>query len=181
SEVYKRQTGARGDTGAARAYRIASVLELTVLDEGFERPADFDLAAFWQGWSRRYEESVYRAEATVRMTTAALDLMPFVFPPAMARAAREAAGPVDNTGWLHTVVPIESVRHGHIELLKLGADAEVLAPAELRAAFVATARALARRYGAVPDRAVPDSPVRVAARPGDPPGRAATTMSEVRT
>ncbi|MBE1490448.1 helix-turn-helix transcriptional regulator [Plantactinospora soyae] len=130
----------------ARAYRIASVLDLTVLDEGFERPADFDLAAFWQAWSRRYEESVYRAEATVRMTAAALDLMPFVFPPAMSRAAREAAGPVDDAGWLYTVVPIESVRQGHIELLKLGADVEVLAPAELRAVFVATAGALARRY-----------------------------------
>lgn len=134
-----------------RAYRIASVLELTVLDEGFARPADFDLAAFWQGWSRRYEESVYRAEAAVRMTAAALDLMPFVFPPAMSRAAREAAGPVDEAGWLHTVVPIESVRHGHIELLKLGAEVEVLAPAELRAAFVATARALAERYRTAPD------------------------------
>ncbi|MFC6021142.1 helix-turn-helix transcriptional regulator [Plantactinospora solaniradicis] len=140
----------RADT-EARAYRIASVLDLTVLDEGFERPADFDLAAFWQGWSRRYEESVYRAEATVRMTVAALDLMPFVFPPAMSRAARAAAGPVDNAGWLYTVVPIESVRHGHIELLKLGADVEVLAPAELRTAFAATARALARRYRVAPD------------------------------
>jgi predicted DNA-binding transcriptional regulator YafY len=147
--VARADTGAGTETGA-RAYRIASVLDLTVLDEGFERPADFDLAAFWQGWSRRYEESVYRAEATVRMTAAALDLMPFVFPPAMSRAAREAAGPVDNTGWLYTVVPIESIRHGHIELLKLGADVEVLAPAELRAAFVATARALARRYRAAP-------------------------------
>jgi len=129
-----------------RAYRIGSVLDLTVRDEGFERPADFDLSVFWQAWSRRYEESVYRAEATVRLTGAALDLMPFVFPPAMSRAAREAAGPVDASGWRYTVVPIESVRHGHIEFLKLGADVEVLAPAELRAAFVATTRALVDRY-----------------------------------
>jgi predicted DNA-binding transcriptional regulator YafY len=136
----------------ARAYRIASVLDLTVLDEGFERPADFDLPAFWQGWSRRYEESVYRAEATVRMTEAALDLMPYVFPPAMSRAARRAAGPVDNSGWRYTMVPIESIRHGHIELSKLGADVEVLAPADLRAAFVATVRALADRYRVTPHR-----------------------------
>ncbi|MEN3612965.1 WYL domain-containing protein [Plantactinospora sp. ZYX-F-223] len=129
-----------------RAYRIGSVLELTVLDESFTRPDDFDLAGFWHAWSRRYEESVYQATATVRLTEAALERMPFIFPPAMSRAARAAAGPVDNAGWRYTAVPMESVRHGHVELLKLGADVEVLAPAELRAAFVATARAMAGRY-----------------------------------
>ncbi|GIG87596.1 helix-turn-helix transcriptional regulator [Plantactinospora endophytica] len=140
--------------GEPRAYRIASVLELTVLAETFTRPDDFDLAAFWDAWTRRYEESVYRATATVRLTEAALELMPFVFPPAMARMARAAAGPVDNAGWRYTAVPIESVRHGHIELLKLGADVEVLAPAALREAFTATARAMADRYQITPDRPV---------------------------
>jgi predicted DNA-binding transcriptional regulator YafY len=131
-----------------RTYRVGAVLELTTLDERFARPDDFDLAAFWQAWTRRYEESVYRDEASVRMTADALTLMSFVFPPAMARAARAAAGAPDETGWLHTVVPIESVKHGHIELLKLGADVEVLAPPALRERFTATARALSLLYPA---------------------------------
>ncbi|MGX6602290.1 WYL domain-containing protein [Micromonosporaceae bacterium Da 78-11] len=80
------------------------------------------------------------------MTAAALDRMSFVFPPEMSRVARESAGPPDETGWLTTTVPIESTRHGHIELLKLGEEAEVLAPADLRAWFVTTARGLATTY-----------------------------------
>ncbi|MEV1290263.1 WYL domain-containing protein [Micromonospora sp. NPDC049679] len=74
--------------------------------------------------------------------------MSFIFPPAMARAARAAAGAPDETGWLHTVVPIESIKHGHTELLKLGADVEVLAPPALRECFTATTRALSLIYPA---------------------------------
>ena len=114
------------------AYRVANVLDAVVLDEPATRPDGFDLAAFWRDWTQRYESSVYTAYATVRMTTAALDFMPFVFPPEMSRVARARAGDPDDTGRVLTEVPIESVRHGHTELLKLGAEAEVLAPPELR-------------------------------------------------
>ncbi|MEE6259980.1 helix-turn-helix transcriptional regulator [Plantactinospora sonchi] len=141
-----------GSADPLRAYRVGSVLDLEVLDEPFARPVDFDLAAFWAEWSRRYEESVYQAEAEVRIRAEALERMAFIFPPEMSRRARQAAGPVDDTGWLRTVVPIESIRHGHVELLKLGADVEVLAPPELRAAFAETARALHHHYH--PDRPV---------------------------
>jgi predicted DNA-binding transcriptional regulator YafY len=137
------------------SYRVSNILEAEVLDTPAERPADFDLANFWQEWAERYERSVYTATATVRMTEAALRMMGFVFPPEMSRTARESAGPPDDDGWLITTVPIESIRQGHIELLKLGADAEVLAPPELRARFTDTARALAALY---PPEAPEDSP-----------------------
>ena len=128
------------------AYRVVNVLEATLLDEPAHRPEGFDLAEFWQDWTEQYERGVYTAQATVRMTAEALDRMAYVFPPAMSRAARAGAGPPGDDGWLTTTVPIESVRHGHIELLKLGADAEVLDPPELRALFAVTARGLGRTY-----------------------------------
>ncbi|MEH0985106.1 helix-turn-helix transcriptional regulator [Micromonospora sp. CPCC 205556] len=129
-----------------RTYRVGAVQQVTVLDERFDRPADFDLAAFWADWTDRYERGVYRDEARIRVTAAALEFMAYVFPPAMSRAAREAAGEPDAQGWRHTTLPIESVRHGHTELLKLGAQVEVLAPAELREMVAATAHAMAERY-----------------------------------
>jgi predicted DNA-binding transcriptional regulator YafY len=128
------------------AYRVANILEAEVLDQPASRPEVFDLAAWWAEWTERYERSVYTATATVRMTEAALRRMAYVFPPEMSRVARETAGPPDATGWLTTTVPIESVRHGHIELLKLGAEAEVLDPPELRASFAETAQGLATTY-----------------------------------
>ncbi|WP_127504478.1 helix-turn-helix transcriptional regulator [Actinoplanes solisilvae] len=128
------------------AYRVSNILDAELLDEPAERPGDFELAGFWRDWTERYERSVYTATATVRMTAAALERMGYVFPPEMSRVARAEAGEPDETGWLVTRVPIESVRHGHIELLKLGAEAEVLDPPELRECFVATARGLASTY-----------------------------------
>lgn len=134
--------------GDVRTYRVGAILDLSVLDEPAERPDGFDLARCWQEHADRYERGVYRAEATVRMTAAALEYMPFVFPSAMSRAARAAAGEPDADGWLLTTVPIESIKHGHTELLKLGAEVEVLAPAELRERFTATAQRLAALYPA---------------------------------
>jgi predicted DNA-binding transcriptional regulator YafY len=128
------------------AYRVTNILDAVVLDEPVERPPGFDLAVFWQEWTERYERSVYTGSATVRMTVRALETTAFIFAPEMARVARARASPPDDAGWLVTEVPIESIRHGHIELLKLGADAEVLAPPELREQFVATARDLVARY-----------------------------------
>ncbi|MEH0845725.1 WYL domain-containing protein [Micromonospora sp. CPCC 205711] len=129
-----------------RTYRVSAILDLSVRDERFDRPADFDLAAFWREWTERYERGVYRSEARIRVTAEALEFMAYVFPPAMSRAARAAAGDPDADGWRHTTVPIESIRHGHTELLKLGAQVEVLAPAELREMCAASAHAMAALY-----------------------------------
>jgi predicted DNA-binding transcriptional regulator YafY len=135
-----------GSQDRVTTYRVTNILAAEVLATPAERPAGFDLAAFWHEWADRYERSVYREAATVRMTAAALERMAFLFPPEMSRRARAAAGPPDDAGWLTTTVPIESVRHGLVELLKLGADAEVLAPAELRTQLAATAAAMATMY-----------------------------------
>ena len=43
-------------------------------------------------------------------------------------------------------VPIESVEHAHAELLRLGADVEVLAPGVLRDRMRQTARSLGELY-----------------------------------
>src|SRR3954471_5264760 len=128
------------------AYRVSNVLDAEPLDETAVRPPGFDLAEFWREWTERYERSVYTGTATVRMSTAALEFMAFVFPPEMSRVARASAGEPDADGWVTTVVPIESVRHGHTELLKLGAEAEVLDPPELRQQLASTARGLAATY-----------------------------------
>ena len=55
-------------TDGLRTYRVSRVLELTALDEGFDRPEGFDLADYWAGWSERFEQRMYPMRVTVRMT-----------------------------------------------------------------------------------------------------------------
>lgn len=129
-----------------RTYRVATVLDLTVLDETFERPPDFDLAATWTEWAADFERRLHRAEATVRLAPAALSRIPYLMTRAMVRNVRAGLGPPGPDGWTTVTLPIESIKHAHAEFLRLGADIEVLAPPELRESMRDTATAMIRLY-----------------------------------
>lgn len=128
-----------------RTYRIARIHALDTLPETFARDRGFDLTTYWQEWGEQYRARLYPEEATVRLSPFARDLLPFYLGPAAARAARETGRP-DRQGWTRVVIPIESLRHGCLALLRFGADAEVLEPAELRAMVADAARATAEIY-----------------------------------
>ncbi len=132
--------------GQIRTYRIGRLLALETLDEQFERPTDFDLADSWQTWARRFEESSYRSEATVRLGPRARAMLPCLAAPAVNRAVAATSEPSDATDWLTVKIPIESHNHAIGDLLKLGAEVEVLAPTALREQMAQTVRALAGLY-----------------------------------
>ncbi|MGI5330857.1 helix-turn-helix transcriptional regulator [Actinomadura nitritigenes] len=131
---------------APRTYRVSKILTLQPLPQRFERPPGFDLAAYWDAYATRFEADSYRDQATVRLSPDGLQRAALLLPPVMARAAHDNAGPPDPTGWTTVTLPVESLRHAHVEFLKLGADVEVLDPPPLRAMMADTARALADRY-----------------------------------
>lgn len=129
-----------------RTYRVAAIRELTVLDERFERPADFDLADAWAAYAEEFERRLFRGAAVIRLSPDGVQHIPYLMGRAMARAARNTLGEPEADGWVRATVPIESVRHAHGELLRLGADVEVLEPAELRAMIASTVDAMAAVY-----------------------------------
>ncbi|WP_033441587.1 helix-turn-helix transcriptional regulator [Saccharothrix sp. NRRL B-16314] len=126
-----------------RTYRVSRVLELTPSDEPFDRPDGFDLAEYWQGWSERFEERMYPMRVTVRLTPdglkAARVLLSLV-------AARELADVEPRGEWTTVRVPVESLDHALVDLLRLGPDVEVLDPPELRERVVARIAAMAAVY-----------------------------------
>ncbi len=137
---------ARSD-GGERTYRVDRVLSLETLDEVFERPAGFDLAAFWQAYLDRFHRNMFSGEAVVRFSPEGMRRLLALLTPAVIQAARDNAGEPDEAGWVRTVIPIESIRHAHVELMRFGGDAEVLEPPELRALVTASARAVLDLYG----------------------------------
>jgi predicted DNA-binding transcriptional regulator YafY len=134
------------DPGEPRTYRVSRILALSTGDP-FQRPEDFGLAAYWRVYFERYRTELYRDQATVRLSAQGILRAQVLLPPAMAQAVTGEPG---TDGWTTTVIPIESVRHGHAEFLRLGADIEVLDPPELRDMLTRTAQALARMYGPCP-------------------------------
>ena len=138
---------APADGRGPRTYRVSRVHAAAIRDEPAERPADFDLAAFWTEYQRGYEKRVYSETALVRLSPAGRELLFLVGAIAARRARAQMSAPAAD-GWTTTRIPIESVRHGHHALLQLGEHADVLEPAELRDLIAESARALARRYSA---------------------------------
>lgn len=142
--------------GDLRTYRVAAIVDLTVLDERFTRPGNFDLASTWTEWAEDFERRLFRGEAVIRLSPHGVGMIPYLMTRAMARGTHHTLQPPDADGWVRAVVPIESVRHAHGELLRLGAEVEVLEPAELRDMLRATAARLAAFYGPAPEEPAPE-------------------------
>ncbi|MFB7614980.1 helix-turn-helix transcriptional regulator [Kitasatospora sp. NPDC056181] len=145
---------AAADGGDARTYRVDQIVELRSLEEQFEPPAGFDLAAHWRDRLADFHARLHTAEAVVRLSPRGTARVREQLGHAAGQAVA-AGGVVEADGWTRAAVPIESVDHAHGEFLKLGADVEVLEPPALRARLAATVRELADRYGA---QALPGAP-----------------------
>ncbi|MEW2034212.1 WYL domain-containing protein [Streptomyces roseifaciens] len=135
--------------GASRTYRIARFLAVETSGETFERPDGFDLAACWEESSQRLEAALHQGTARLRISPRAQRLLPMQFGAAGTRAL-ESAGLPDHEGWVQVEMPVEAQAVAVSDLLRLGTEAEVLGPPELRRAVGEVVAVLAERYAAVP-------------------------------
>lgn len=113
-----------------RVYRVSRFASARARDEGFDRPEGFELAEYWEEWSRTFEESLPRVEVKVRASDLARRFLP---------------ADLQGDDGVY-VVKFQSLEHAFRELLKFGPDAEVLEPVELRTRLSATAREVAALY-----------------------------------
>jgi predicted DNA-binding transcriptional regulator YafY len=128
-------------------YRVSQIRSLTVLDEGFQRPAGFDLAAFWQSYLADFDARRHTGTATIRISPDLRERLVDAVEPIITRAVEETASAPDEDGWVTAIVPIEQMDHAHRLFLGFGEDIEVLAPSSLRERIRTSVATLARRYG----------------------------------
>jgi predicted DNA-binding transcriptional regulator YafY len=139
-------TAAREDEDVFRVYRVDRFVSCEVMEERFGRDEAFELATFWEERAAEFARSLLRYEVTLRLTKAGAGLLPRVTDRAAAREALATAPAVDGEGWITARLAMEAEDVAFGQLLGLGAEAEVLAPAALRARFAEAARGLARLY-----------------------------------
>jgi predicted DNA-binding transcriptional regulator YafY len=135
-----------GQAHSIRTYRVSQILRLAVTEGAFTRPDGFDLAEHWSSYLKEFDARRHRDEATVRMSADLLRRLPDLLEPAVAWTARTTAGPPEPDGRVEVTIPIESTDHATAVLLSLGAEAEILAPPELRRRVAETAAAMAATY-----------------------------------
>lgn len=129
---------------SVRVYRAGRVTGARVLPEPSGRPAGFDLAGFWAGWSAEFEASRPRLQVTLAASPRALAAFPEVFGP----AAVEAAEPPGPGGWRVVTLSFEHEVAAAYRLAGFGDQVEVLDPPPVRARLIATARQILGRYSA---------------------------------
>jgi predicted DNA-binding transcriptional regulator YafY len=120
-------------------YRLSRVEAALPLEERFDRPADFDLTAFWSEWTSAFESSLPRIDITARLAPDSVE-------GARVLAIDVRLGAPGPDGWLAATLTFERIEHALGAFLALGAGAEVLEPAELRGRVAESALATARRY-----------------------------------
>jgi len=114
-----------------RALRVSGMLAARLRDETFRRPADFDLASFWQAWCAEVERNRPRYPVAVRVAAEFVRWLPFYFGETIHREI-EQAGPPDAQGRLRLTLIFESLEAARERILSFGQAVEVLAPPALR-------------------------------------------------
>ncbi|WP_329520885.1 helix-turn-helix transcriptional regulator [Spirillospora sp. NBC_01491] len=132
--------------GEARTYRVDRVLSVRPTGERFERDDAFDLPAYWRGQAAAFPRSLLREEVAVRLSPAGMRGLRYAVEPYAAERAAAAAGEPDEHGWVATALPVESPEVAFTQLLRLGPEAEVVGPSELRARMAEAAERLAALY-----------------------------------
>jgi len=131
----------------AVVFRAGRITSARVLPEAFERPAGFDLAAFWAGWSREFTASRPRQPVRLRASPRALAVFGETFGDEVA-AALDAALPPDERGWREVTLSFEHEAAAAHRLAGFGGQVEVLSPPAVRDRLLATARGILGRYAA---------------------------------
>ncbi len=90
-------------------FRVGRIISAQVRADPFERPAGFELAAFWAEWSREFMATRPRLPVRLRASPPALAILPEVLGD-YARDAIEAAEPPDEQGWRALVLSFEHER-----------------------------------------------------------------------
>jgi predicted DNA-binding transcriptional regulator YafY len=130
--------------GAPHVVRVSQVVTAEMLPATFTRPADFDLAAFWEEWCREYETQPPFV-ARVRVAPEALPALSYYLDERARRLPGRASHP-DADGWVMLDLPFESFVTARTRLLGLGRAVEVLEPEPLRKSVLDFAEQIVKLY-----------------------------------
>ena len=127
-----------------RTYKVSRIRSMAVLEEHFERPDAFQLADYWLESQRELEEKQYPILAEIRLSELGMKILPHACTPhALEKTTIESP---DEDGWCRVQLPIVHLPAGCYELLRLGAEVDVLGPPELREQMARMIERMARHY-----------------------------------
>jgi predicted DNA-binding transcriptional regulator YafY len=131
---------------SVRTYRVGRVTGARPLDEPFERPEAFDLAAFWAESSTAYERDTPRVEVHLRVAPDRIGWLRRAVGDRAVDAAVTLEADGDPDGWTHLTLRLDWPDEVPAMLLAVSPHLEIIEPVEMRDRLVAIARATLARY-----------------------------------
>jgi predicted DNA-binding transcriptional regulator YafY len=131
--------------GTFRTYRVDQITDASPCDGAFDRAPEFDLESWWRSYLADFQRRLHTGHALIRLSPNGAERVRGLLSAPVATAVLNE-GTTEPDGWVTALVPIESADQALADFMKLGADAEILEPAELRAAAARTAGAMAALY-----------------------------------
>lgn len=120
-----------------RTYRVSRLLNMTLLDNHFQRDPEFDLRAYWEAHMQSFVENMAEYEFTLKVHPDRINFAMWLAPGRSQIV--ETAG--DN-GWVTVRFHFESIDLAKMLVFGLGRQALVVEPPELHAAVLENAREL---------------------------------------
>lgn len=122
-----------------RTFRAERILDAEELDQRFERPAGFDLVAFWRDWAKQFEESLPTYAVLLRVAIDAVDDVASYWESQVLERGQRSGF------WLIRVIfPAPEVAVH--QLVAWSGKVEIVEPLELRELVVRRAREVISHY-----------------------------------
>lgn len=115
-----------------QVYRVSRIMEAELTDSQFERPANFDLATYWQTWRNQFEARQNSLTVTLRVPPKSGLLLAQVFGEGIVNSLLTSSPPEDTAGHATIALTFDSIESACRQLLGFGTAVEVLAPEALR-------------------------------------------------
>jgi predicted DNA-binding transcriptional regulator YafY len=122
------------------------VVHVQVLEESFEVPEDFDLAAFWQTWCSEQVQDLGLYRVVVRVREELAEHLPQLLSEGVRFFSRNAPPRVDGA-WRRMELAFDSHDEARAKLLQFGAAVEVLEPLALQYSVLDYAQQICQLYG----------------------------------
>jgi len=118
-----------------RTYLIERIHDVSVTDDTFERPGDFDLAAYWEQAGSEYRETFPSYIAKLRVRGDALQRLSWTY------ARSKTLSEPDGDGWVNADLDLQDEDNALRTVRVLGNDVVVRGPGSLKRLTLAEARA----------------------------------------
>jgi predicted DNA-binding transcriptional regulator YafY len=115
-----------------QVYRVSRIMDAELTGSQFDRPQDFDLAAYWQTWRDQFEARQNSLTVTLRVPPQSGPLLALVFGEGIVNSLLASSPPEDAAGYATISLTFDSVETACRQLLGLGTAVEVIGPTELR-------------------------------------------------